>query len=57
MSKLVKVWAASAGVEFKEKSFSDGNDQMVSMLSDIAGQCRALLATADDVAKGRILLD
>ena len=44
-------------VEFKEKNFRQGNEQMVSMLADIAGQCRALLATAGEVQKGSISLE
>lgn len=44
-------------VEFKEKNFRQGNEQMVSMLADIAGQCRALLATVDEVKKGHIALE
>ncbi|KAE9405898.1 hypothetical protein BT96DRAFT_876333 [Gymnopus androsaceus JB14] len=33
-------------LEFKEKNFTQGNEQMVGMLEDIAGQCRAMLAVA-----------
>jgi len=44
-------------IEFKEKDFKQGNEQMVGMLEDIACQCRAMLATADELAKGKIEMD
>lgn len=44
-------------LEFKEKNFTQGNEQMVGMLEEIAGQCRALLATADEMAKGKIEME
>lgn len=51
---LAKQWATANGLEFREKNFSDGNKQLTGLLSDIAGQCRALKATADDLQKGVI---
>lgn len=48
----IKKWCIENEVEFNEKSFTEGNEQMYGMLSDIAGQCRALVHTADKQAKG-----
>ncbi|KAG5645157.1 hypothetical protein DXG03_006781 [Asterophora parasitica] len=53
----VKQWALENKIEFKEMNFTQGNDQMVGMLADIAGQCRALCAKADDIARGVVPLE
>ncbi|KAE9401095.1 fatty acid/sphingolipid desaturase [Gymnopus androsaceus JB14] len=44
----IKQWCGGDLLEFKEKSFTQGNEEMVGMLEEIAGQCRALLATGKE---------
>lgn len=56
-SVRIKAWAAVNNIEFKEKSFTAGNGEMVGMLGEIAGQWRAMQATADDIVKGRVPLE
>lgn len=56
-TKRVKAWAADNGVEFMETSFSEGNEEMVGMLGQVASQARAYNAKVRELARGECHLE
>jgi delta8-fatty-acid desaturase len=56
-TQRVKAWAAEAGVEFQEKSFSEGNTEMTGMLAAVASQARAYNAKVRELARGECHLE